>query len=227
MHPSLIPPRFQVHDVNGDGNCFYYSVLWSLNYPETVESAENLKKILSDHLKESGAGRSFDRLTRRQLRERLETPRAWAEAAEIRLTADVLDVCIFVFKPLSYDRSKGQTWSLSSYVPAEVREICEHTGRALSYQDILETYFCQDPALCGQKTIFLLNVHDNHYMPLQMLRRPERRSESSRSRQTRRECRSHYAQKNCDNDANCMWLPNFATRVKHGGVCKDIRHLLR
>jgi hypothetical protein len=235
MHPSLVPPRFQVHDVKGDGNCFYYAVLSGMNrfrYREREKDADALKKLLSDYLKASGARRAFDSFTLKGLESRLRKPRAWAEEAEIKLTADFLDACIFVFKPLPYDKSKGQRWSLSSYVPAEFRDICGHAGRALSYGDILETYFCQDPALCGPNTIFLLNVHENHYAPLQRLRRPERRSEFIQidTRQTR-DCRSHQAQRSCDSDTNCMWVPshllNLATRVKHGGVCNDIRHLLR
>ena len=233
MHPYLIPPRFQSHDVKGDGNCFYYAVLSSINrfqYREREQDADGLKKLLLEYLENHRARRSFDGLTRRGLEKRLRTPRAWAEAAEIRLTADFLDVCIFVFKPLFKNRGEAQRWSLSSYVPKEFRDVCEHAGRALSYQDILETYFCQDAALCGPKTIFLLNVHENHYVPLQRRGRSEHRNEPDRAR-TRSHCDKHKVQRSCDNDADCSWMPspllNLAARVKHGGICTDIRHLLK
>ena len=232
MYPYLIPPRFKSHDVKGDGNCFYYAVLSSINrfqYKEREQDADGLKKLLSEYLQQPRARRSFDDLTRRGLAKRLRTPKAWAEAAEIRLTADFLDVCIFVFKPLFKNRGEAPRWSLSSYVPEEFRGVCEHAGRALSYQDILETYFCQDTALCGPKTIFLLNVHENHYVPLQRRRRSEHR-EPDRAR-TRSHCDKHTVQRSCDNDADCSWMPlsllNLASRVKHGGICTDIRHLLK
>lgn len=252
MHPSLVPPRFEVNDVRGDGNCFYYAVLSSLNrfrYRESAKDASELKKLLLDFLQTSKFKHSWDRLMIKRTARRLQEPYAWADQEEIRLTADLLDVCIFVFKPIYNRQKREQHWSLTSYVPSKFEDICGYSGRVFTAEEILEAYFCQDHTLCGPNTIFLLNVHDNHYMPLRRLRRSEYRSESrtesraqppphrseplrhSLKHPSRRDCKSHHGQDSCDSDANCMWLPaahlqNFASHIKKG-MCSDIRHLLR
>lgn len=226
MRLALIPPGFDVHDVRGDGNCFYYSVLSSISRFQnrgSAADAKELKQILAAFLSTSRT-RDFLKAVPSELqglKHRLRTDFAWAEEPEIRLTAELLDVCIFVFKPVLDRRTGEQKWILSSYLPVDVAKICRFHGKALSAQDVLETYFCQDPGLCGHKAIYLLNADENHFVPLERRRRSERRVAPRSS------CTLHHSPRSCDRDARCLWSPshvvNFASRVRHSGVCTDLR----
>lgn len=162
--------------MRGDGNCFYYSIPIAFSgftagwTPETVRS---FKKLLLAHLKKPGAAKNLNQSTISKLKERLAKEGAWAQAPEVALTSEVLDLCIYV---LSYNPSNKLPWFVTLFVPPKHKKAVYTEGKCpdtMSYsEEQLASALFSCPAKCGKHEPIFLLLRDQHYQPLKLKEKP-------------------------------------------------------
>jgi len=174
MEEERIPPGFKVFPVPGGGNCFYYSLGPALNgfekrYLWKLERIERFKKHLLKKLDKSTLKKDADERTVDALTRRLRTPDKFAQEPEVALTAEVLNLCIYVF---SYDPKNPRPWLVVLHVPPlyreEVYKNCPET-KSYTAEELKKARFPCSTSCGEHKPIFLL--HDKraqHYQPLQV-----------------------------------------------------------
>jgi hypothetical protein len=179
------PPGFNSIDVTGDGNCFYYAIGESRSKKIDATRVARMKLRLLEYYNKLG---NEDKAMMPGVSTRLRTDFAWAQEAEIFLTASMLNLCIFVFVQRWM---QPHIWTLHVYASPKMQARLEQDGEsgclysgAAVYDKtkystpphgaiaIQSLFLC--PRCLNGRQIFLLNVVDgpvngNHYKCLKQI----------------------------------------------------------